>query len=56
MAASKRKGNHMTTNLERANWADKAVLAFREQTGCEHEDSLGGPPLRPDALGGRQKF
>jgi hypothetical protein len=31
----------MVTNLDRANWADKAVLAFREQTGCEHADSLG---------------
>jgi hypothetical protein len=31
----------MITNLDRANWADKAVLAFREQTGCEHEESLG---------------
>jgi hypothetical protein len=30
----------MVTNLERANWADKAVLAFREQTGCDHEDAL----------------
>jgi hypothetical protein len=31
----------MITNLERANWADKAVIAFREQTGCDYEDSLG---------------
>jgi hypothetical protein len=31
----------MITNLDRANWADKAILAFREQTGCDHEDSLG---------------
>jgi hypothetical protein len=31
----------MITNLDRANWADKAVRAFREQTGCDHEDSLG---------------
>jgi hypothetical protein len=29
------------TNLDRACWADKAILAFREQTGCDHEDSLG---------------
>jgi hypothetical protein len=31
----------MITNLDRANWADKAVLAFREQTCCDPEDSLG---------------
>ena len=31
----------MPTNLDRANWADKAVRAFREQTGCDYEDSLG---------------
>jgi len=31
----------MVTNLDRANWADKAILAFREQTGCDHDDSLG---------------
>ena len=31
----------MITNLDRANWADKAILAFREQTGCEDEESLG---------------
>ena len=31
----------MITNFDRANWADKAILAFREQTGCDHEDSLG---------------
>jgi len=31
----------MITNLDRANRADKAVLAFREQTGCDHEESLG---------------
>ena len=31
----------MPTNLARANWADKAVRAFREQTGCDYEDSLG---------------
>ena len=31
----------MTTNLDRANWADKATRAFREETGCDHEDSLG---------------
>jgi len=42
VAASQRKGNHMITNLDRANWADKAILALREQTGCDHEDSLGG--------------
>jgi len=30
----------MITNLDRANWADKAILAFREQTGCDLEDSL----------------
>ena len=35
-----RKGNHMPTNLERANWADKAIRVFREQTGCDHEESL----------------
>ena len=34
------KGNHMITNLDRANWADKAIRAFREQTGCDQEDSL----------------
>ena len=31
----------MVTNLDRANWADKAVHAFREQTGCDYADSLG---------------
>lgn len=31
----------MTTNLDRANWADKAIRIFREATGCDHEDSLG---------------
>jgi hypothetical protein len=31
----------MITNLDRANWADKAIRAFRDQTGCDHEDSLG---------------
>ena len=31
----------MITNLDRANCADKAILAFREQTACEHEESLG---------------
>jgi hypothetical protein len=31
----------MITNLDRANWADKAVLAFREETYCDHEESLG---------------
>jgi len=31
----------MITNLQRATWAEKAILAFREQTGCEHTDSLG---------------
>jgi hypothetical protein len=31
----------MPTNLDRANWADKAVRAFREQTSCDYEDSLG---------------
>ncbi len=31
----------MITNLDRANWADRAVLAFREQTGCDHEDAFG---------------
>ena len=30
----------MTTNLDRANWADKALRTFRKQTGCDHEDSL----------------
>jgi len=30
----------MTTNLDRANWADKAIRTFRKQTGCDHEDSL----------------
>jgi antirestriction protein ArdC len=25
VVASKRKGNHMITNLDRANWADKAI-------------------------------
>ena len=41
VAASQRKGTHMMTNLDRANWADKAILALREQTGGDHEDSLG---------------
>jgi hypothetical protein len=41
VAASQRKGNHMITNLDRANWADKAILAFREQTGCDNEGGLG---------------
>jgi hypothetical protein len=31
----------MITNLDRANWADKAVLAFRGETHCDHEESLG---------------
>jgi hypothetical protein len=31
----------MITTLDCANWADKAILAFREQTGCDLEDSLG---------------
>jgi hypothetical protein len=31
----------MTTNLERANWADKAISTFRKLTGCDFEDSLG---------------
>jgi len=31
----------MITNLDRAKWAHKAIRAFREQTGCEHADSLG---------------
>jgi hypothetical protein len=31
----------MTTNLDRANWADKSILAFREQTECDYGDSLG---------------
>jgi hypothetical protein len=31
----------MITNLDRANWADKAVHVFREQTGCDYADSLG---------------
>ena len=39
----------MITNLDRANWADKAILAFREQTACDHEgslrDLLGEPQL-----------
>jgi hypothetical protein len=40
VASSQQKGNHMITNLDRANWADKAILVFREQTGCDHEDGL----------------
>jgi len=39
--AHQRKGNHMITNLDRANWADKAIRAFREQTRCDHAASLG---------------
>jgi len=31
----------MITNIERAKWADKAIQAFRKQTGCDFEDSLG---------------
>jgi hypothetical protein len=31
----------MPTNLDRANWAAKSIRAFREETGCDHEDSLG---------------
>jgi alpha-L-fucosidase len=31
----------MITTLDCANWADKAILAFRDQTGCDFEDSLG---------------
>jgi hypothetical protein len=31
----------MITNLDRANWADKAIRAFRKETRCDHEDSLG---------------
>jgi len=31
----------MITNLDRANWADKAILAFREETYCDHAESLG---------------
>jgi len=30
----------MITNLDRANWADKAIRTFRKQTGCDIEDSL----------------
>ncbi len=30
----------MITYLDRANWADKAIRTFREQTGCDQEDSL----------------
>ena len=30
----------MITNLDRANWADKVILAFREETYCDHEESL----------------
>jgi len=29
------------TNLQRAVWAECAVNAFRQQTGCDEEDSLG---------------
>lgn len=29
------------TNLQRAVWAESALIAFRKQTGCDHEDSLG---------------
>ena len=35
-----RKGHLMITNLDRANWADKAIRTFRKQTGCDIEDSL----------------
>jgi hypothetical protein len=31
----------MITNLDRANWADKAILAFRKQTECDYRDGLG---------------
>ena len=31
----------MITNLDRANWADKAIMAFREETYCDHDESLG---------------
>jgi hypothetical protein len=31
----------MPTNLDRADWADKAIRAFRAETGSDHEDSLG---------------
>jgi hypothetical protein len=41
VAASQPKGTHIITTLEWANWADKAILAFREQTGRDLEDSLG---------------
>jgi hypothetical protein len=30
----------MITNLDRANWADKAIRTFRKQTGCDQEDCL----------------
>jgi len=29
------------TNLQRAVWAEGAIIAFCGQTGCVHEDSLG---------------
>jgi len=29
------------TNLDRAASADQALRAFRDLTGCDHEDSLG---------------
>jgi len=29
------------TNLQRAVWAEAAINVFREQTGCDHEESLG---------------
>lgn len=28
-------------NFDRAAWADKAISAFRAETGTDHEDSLG---------------
>lgn len=30
----------MTSNLQRAVWAEAALMTFREQTGCDHEDGL----------------
>lgn len=29
------------TSLQRAAWAEEALLAFRKESRCDHEDSLG---------------
>jgi hypothetical protein len=33
--------NLYPSNLDRAAWADRAIITFITETGCDHEDSLG---------------